>query len=186
MTKLKFILPVTIILVIALLITGLYLPKQKNTPVSHAAVRVKLNQSEGYELSLEALSVENSYYSDYKLAQPFGYYTIKIFDSNKKEIFSGRAEKNKVFFPPYEVASPRRYEEGASPDAEPLDEIILLLPFFPKAKKLVLSDDKNQEKLTLDLTKITLPKNLIKNFCGNGICDSNENIVSCFKDCRIR
>lgn len=184
MRKLKIILPI-IIVSILIGFTSIYLSKSKLKPVSHAALKVVLNQTRDYRLSLRNISGENSYSSDYKLPIPYGYYVVKIIGEDGTELFSGKVEKNRVFFPPYEIDEKEESKSSVT-TLEPISEMTLLLPFFSGAEKIILYDQNNQEKLEVDISKIELPKNYSQNNCGNGICDNNENFIFCFRDCRLR
>ena len=166
-------------------LTTNYLSKSKLKPVSHAAIKVVLNQTTDYRLSLKKLSGESSYTPDYKLTIPYGYYRVLIINENGKELFSGKVEKNKVTFPPYQM---EEQKEGDEPKLtfEPLKELSLLLPYFTDAKKIIFLDEDNQLKFELDVGDVGLPNDYSKNLCGNGICDSGENFIFCYSDCRRR
>ena len=183
MTKFKIILAITVILILVTSFT-LFLSQSKNKPVNHAAIKVVLGQTPDYKLSLKSLSVEDAYSSDYKLAIPFGHYEVKIIGKNEVELFSGKVEKNKVIFPPYEIEEPS--DSTIKTTMEPLSEITVFLSYFTHAKKVVFLDEKNIEKLQVDIENLSLPQDITKKLCGNGICDSNENIFFCYKDCRPR
>ena len=107
-------------------------------------------------------------------------------ESGDKVFFSGKVAKNKVSFPPYEILSENEEPTSSDITLAPLSEITLFLPYFTRAKKIVFFDEKNVEKLKVDLDEITLPKDYTKRLCGNGICDFNENVLVCYKDCRFR
>jgi len=158
MTKTKIILAITTGLVLTLLTIGYFLSQAKNKPVSHAAMRVMLGQTTDYRLSLKALSSEQAYSSDYKLAIPYGHYNIKILDAKENELFSGRVGKNKVAFPPDEIGSEESEISSTGVTLEPLKEMILFLPYFTAAKKIVFYDEKNLEKFQIDVSKLSLPK----------------------------
>ena len=184
MSKTKIILSILVGLILTV-ITTTYLAKSKVKSVSHAALEVKLNQTPDYKLSLKSLSGENSYSSDYKLPIPYGYYLVKIIGEDGAELFSGKVEKNRVTFPPYEVDGGDESKPTVA-TLEPISEMTLLLPFFSKAKKIIFLDEKNLEILEVDISKTELPENYTQNFCGNGICDSNENLIFCYRDCHLR
>src|SRR3989344_3578186 len=99
MTKFKIILGIIAIIILSSVAT-LMLSQKRDKPVSRAAVKVVLNQTPDYRLSLKALTVESSYSSDYKLTVPFGHYNVKIIADKDTALFSGRVGKNKVIFPP--------------------------------------------------------------------------------------
>ncbi|OGK24994.1 hypothetical protein A3D76_03845 [Candidatus Roizmanbacteria bacterium RIFCSPHIGHO2_02_FULL_37_9b] len=170
---------------ILIFITTIYLNKNKLKPVSHAAVKVVLDQTPDYSLSLKSLSGESSYAPDYKLPIPYGYYNVKIFGDNGLALFSGKVEKNRVSFPPYEVGEKGEPENAVS-QLEALGEMTLLLPYFSGAKKIIFYDENNLEKLQVNIENISLPKDYPKKLCGNGICDLGENILFCYQDCRPR
>ncbi|MBI4225719.1 hypothetical protein HY612_01260 [Candidatus Roizmanbacteria bacterium] len=185
MVKLKIILISLAVLVFTTLAFAYFAPQSKNTPVSHVAIRLVLDQTPDYRLSVKTLGVENAYFSDYKLDIPFGYYNIKILGNKNVAFFSGKVAKNKVSFPPYEIVP---QDEGPSSSVtiiEPLGQIGLFLPYFPQAKKIIFLDEKKQEKLQVDIAKLGLPKDFSKKLCGNGICDFNENFLRCYKDCKF-
>lgn len=186
MTKIRIILIILGGLVVLALPTVYFLSQSRNMPVSHAAVRLILGQTQDYRLSLKTLAVENVYSSDYQLEIPSGHYNAKIMGSDDVVFFSGKISKNLVRYPPDGIDVGGGQVEQANIMVEPLSEIILLLPFYPRAKKIVLYDEKNVEKLQVDLTKVTLPKDYNKKLCGNGICDISENIIFCYNDCRPR
>lgn len=184
MFKLKIISSAVIVFILTVLITT-YLSKSKVKQVSHAAVKVVLDQTSDYKLSLKSLSSENAYSSDYKLTIPYGYYNVKIIGNNDKELFSGKVEKNRVSFPPYEVEVKEESEQSA-PSFEPLNEMTLLLPYFTNAKKIIFFDENNWEKFQIDISSLVFPEDYSKKLCGNGICDFGENIIFCYNDCRPR
>src|SRR3989338_6689059 len=183
MTKFRIILIILGALVVLTLPVVYFLSQSRNIPVSHAAVRLILGQTPDYRLSLRTLAVENAYSSEYQLAIPTGHYNVKIMGETGAVFFSGKISKNLVRYPADEIDV--KGERAPRPDllVEPLGEIVLLLPYYPRAKKIVFFDENNVEKMQVDLTKVTLPKDYSKKLCGNGICDSNENILFCYKDC---
>ncbi|MBI2641767.1 hypothetical protein HYW87_04215, partial [Candidatus Roizmanbacteria bacterium] len=69
---------------------------------------------------------------------------------------------------------------------EPLSELIVVLPYFITGDKVIFLDENKEEKLSFSLKDLKLPEGYTKKLCGNGICDFNENILSCFNDCGIR
>lgn len=155
-----------------------------NNPVSHAAVKVVLGQTTDYRLLLKTLAVENAYSSNYQLEIPHGHYNLKILGEADVVLFSGKVSKDLVRYPPDEIGV--ESEQTAPPVllAEPLNEIVLFLPYYPRAKKIVFFDENNLQKLQIELKKIKLPKDYSKKLCGNGICDFNENLLLCYKDCQ--
>lgn len=186
MTKFKIILAILAVLILVTSFTFFLSSRSGNKPVSHAAVKVVLGQTPDYTLSLKTLSVENSYSSDYKLAVPYGYYNVKIIGDGDSEFFSGTVARNKVAFPPDEIELQNGETSSVNVTLEPLSEIALYLPYYTRAKKIVFYDEKNLEKLQVDLGETSLPEDYTRRLCGNGICDFNENILFCFKDCRPR
>ena len=182
MAKIKIIFVIVVGFALTVL-TSTYLSKSKINPsVSHAAVKVVLNQTPDYRLSLKSLSGESSYTSDYKLKIPFGYYNVKIIGDRGEELFSGKVEKNRVNFPPYEIDGAKESDSSVA-TLEPLKEMTLLLPYFKNGKKIIFFDENNLEKYQVDIEKIGLPEGFSKNLCGNGICDSGENVIFCYNDC---
>lgn len=184
MTKFKIILTVIIGLVLTVS-TSVYLSTSKIKPVSHAAVKVILKQTPDYLLTLKSLSGEDSYSSDYKLPVPYGYYLVKIFDNSNRELFSGKVEKNRVSFPPYDIEA-KEDTEAVTTTLIPLNELTLILPYFKEAEKIVFYDENKSEKLQVNIDNILIPTGDSKKLCGNGICDSGENIIFCYNDCRLR
>ena len=160
--------------------------QSRNIPVSRAAIKVVLGQTQDYRLSLNTLAVENSYSSDYQLEIPFGYYNIKILGDDDTVFFSGKVNKNLVRYPPDEMEVESKQTTPPDLSVEPLSKIVLFLPYYTRGKKIVFFDEKNVEKLQVDLHKVTLPKDYAKKLCGNGVCDFSENFLSCYKDCRFR
>ncbi len=185
MTKTKLILAITTGLALTLLTIGYFLPRSKNRPVSHAALKLVLEQTPDYKLIYKDLSLENSYSSDYKLEIPYGYYNFKILGGRGEVLFFGKVAKNRVHFPPYEINS-QNEELSTELTVAPLSDITLFLPYFTQAKKVVFFDENNVEKYQVELNEVTLPKDYTKKLCGNGICDFNENIIFCYKDCQPR
>lgn len=158
--------------------------QSRNVPVSRAAIKVVLGQTQEYKLTLKTLAVENAYFSNYQLEIPHGYYNLKIVGHGDVVFFSGKVSKNLVRYPPDELEVENGQATPPYLSVEPLSEIVLFLPYYPRAKKIVFFDENNVEKLQIDLTKITLPKDYSKKLCGNGICDFNENLLFCYEDCR--
>ena len=96
--------------------------------------------------------------------------------------FSGKISKNLFRYPPDEIELESE-QAPADLSVDPLSEIVLFLPYYPRAKKIVFYDENNLEKLQVDHTKVTLPKDYSKKLCGNGICDFSENTIFCYNDC---
>lgn len=148
-------------LILVSLTLGFFLPKSKNQPVSHAAVRMVLDQTPEYRLTLKTMGVEKAYYSDYQLKVPFGYYNLVILGDKDKVLFSGKVGKDRVSFPPYEVGE----EEDstlANVLSEPLPEITVYLPYYPSAKFIVFLDENGKEVLRVGVDKIKPPKDILK------------------------
>ncbi len=53
----------------------------------------------------------------------------------------------------------------------------LQLPYYENGKEIIIYNNKNQEKLKIDISMFS------KNKCGNNICDISENYKNCQIDC---
>ena len=139
------------VLVIASSISVIIYYRSGFKPDKNLSVKVVINQSSDYVLSLKSFEKVKSKYSDYKLEIPFGYYNIHIYDGKQEVLFTGKVAKDKVSFPPYEILPEEKESTGERIITEPLKEIILFLPSYRNAKKIVFTDEKNQVKLVIDL-----------------------------------
>lgn len=142
-----------VILFLVILFAGYYyyLSLINKYPEKNKAVKLVLNQTKNYKLFVKSLEVEKAKFSDYKLEIPFAYYNIHIIDNTKKIIFSGKVAKDKVSFPPYEILPEGEEPSTSATSTEPLSEITVFLPHYPKARKIVFLDEANLEKLVVNL-----------------------------------
>src|SRR3990167_4243126 len=97
-------------------------------------------------------------------------------------LFSGKFARDLVLMP-YPKMINGQY---LPPEILPLGEITLLLPYYREAEKIMIQDEQGNNKLTVALSDYSLTSvESYTKYCGNGICDTDENILSCYSDCRI-
>ncbi|OGK13472.1 hypothetical protein A3I50_01315 [Candidatus Roizmanbacteria bacterium RIFCSPLOWO2_02_FULL_37_9] len=186
MSKLKIFLLIIGVFVITVLFFSYFLTKKDEGPIEGMALSIVLRQSPEYKLSLKSIDIKQALTSDYQLNVPFGYYNLKILTEKEKLLLAGKVAKDKVNFPPYTIGDLVEEELPVNIIVEPLNEIVLYLPFFPKAKKVVITDENGIKKFEIETARLQLAKNVLIKLCGNGICDFNENLFACFKDCRFK
>ena len=147
-SKVSFIL---FVLILLFLLSYSFYNQSGNRPAKQIAVKIIVSQTSDYILSLKSIEKIKGKYSDYKLEVPFGHYNIHIYDGKQKVLFTGKVARDKVSFPPYEILPEEKESTGERIITEPLKEIILFLPSYRNAKKIVFTDEKNQVKLVIDL-----------------------------------
>ena len=97
-------------------------------------------------------------------------------------LFSGKFARDLVLMP-YPKMINGQY---LPPEILPLGEITLLLPYYREAELIIIKDEQGSDKLTINISDFSLnPVESYTKYCGNGICDTDENILSCYSDCRI-
>lgn len=150
-----------------------------NQAVPYHALTVKLKQDQG-EISLQDIQLSKGYPQDYKLDYPSNFHTVEIISEKGTLLFSAKFLTSVTM---YSESFTDHGIEGA-PQLMPDKETILYLPYFPSAGKLVIYDEKKNKQFEVPLQKYEISKDeLPVNSCGNGMCDSNENMFSCYKDC---
>ncbi|NTU46204.1 hypothetical protein HGA88_01110 [Candidatus Roizmanbacteria bacterium] len=151
-----------------------------DSPVPHNALVLNLLQTPEGSVALQKLDVQDTYPSDYKLDIPNNYLIVQIF-KNKEKLFEGKVvNKETIVFTrpldPHVVVKP--YEIS-------LNNVVVYLPYIRTATDIKVLDEKSNLKLSIHLASYKLNAvNIKSNLCGNGICDSNENAISCFSDCK--
>ncbi len=184
MWKLKLAVGIILSLVLTTISIAFFLPQTSSMPLNKLTLKIVLNQTSDFHLSLSAIDTEQTYSSDYQLNIPENFYLIKIFDSGNNILFSGKVSNVDIIYPAEQFGPNISSSNGGGNFlTNPSSQIVLYLPFYLVAKKIVFYDQVNNDKLDISLNKLTIPNNYIKSLCGNGICDFNENIFSCPKDC---
>ncbi len=188
MSKLKILIAIILGLIFTTIIVAFFIPETTRMPLSHLVLKLVAHQTQSGELSLEQISLENLYPSDYKISFKENYYTIKILSKDNEELFSGQVLKKQII-PPAETGDffeTTHNFVGEGLTEKSIEEILVYLPYYKQAQKVIFLDEDGKEKLTVQLNDLKLPENYSKKLCGNGICDFNENLFSCFSDCGFR
>lgn len=155
------------------------LPQPPSIPVSQVALQVKLRQSPDKHLTLTSLYLQETYPSDYKVKLKDNFYTVQQTTENGEVLFSGQFTNTSVkIFDVFPGKSP------IPPISTNMEEITLLLPYYLSARKIKFLDEANRLKLEVSINKSLLePIKINRDLCGNGICDFNENFLTCYRDC---
>lgn len=152
-----------------------------NSPLLHQTVQITLDQDQNKELQLAEIHVRDTYPDDYKLDLSQDYYTVNLYHRDGSLLLSG-----KELYQDTLVSSPETDGDFSTPSAKLRKKIVLYLPYYKNAQKVVISDEFNNAKLEFNLDDYLLKPVKIQNLCGNGICDQNENIFSCYTDCNYQ
>lgn len=175
------------ILAIVILLVFLSIITQGSSKVVHTSLKMVFDQSVDFDLSLKDISIEDLYPVDYKLNIRSNFYTVKVINK-VKVLYTGKVNKKILTtWDIFESDSDRLiFQEGKNNLIEEIpNEIILYLPYYKDAESVQIYDEYGSLKLTVNLKDYSLPVPKSEtNLCGNGICDTNENIFSCFSDCR--
>lgn len=150
-----------------------------NEPIPYHALIVRLKQDSG-GISIEDVQLSKGYPQDYKLDYPSNFHSIEIISEKGSVLFSA---KFLTAVPLFSESFTDHGMEGA-PQLLSDTETVLYLPHFPTANKIVIYDEKKNKELEGPVEKYEISKDeLPVNACGNGMCDSSENMFSCYKDC---
>lgn len=182
MNKLKIFVGITLSLLLTTLAVVFLVPQTPSMPISHQTLKITLKQDNNGNLTIENLRLDNLYPSNYQLKLTKNFLNIKIIGSSDKILFSGQVN-NKVIIPPVDFGESGGTTTNQQAIFKQLDKIILYLPYYTSSRKIILTDDKGNQKLEVNLGNLKLPADYVRNLCGNGICDFNENLISCPKDC---
>lgn len=183
MKKTKIFLSFLASLIIITLAMKFIFPQPSAMPVSHVTFKMVFSQSPDKTLGLKSMKLEEGYFSDYQSKLTDNYYTILIYGKEKETLFKGWFNSAITYAPP--DPEPGGKALGL-PFTKQLDEILLFLPYFKSMRSLRFFDEQENLKLEVAINKDTLPPVRInRNLCGNGICDFNENFLSCFSDCHL-
>lgn len=151
-----------------------------NLPIPYHTLIVKLKQDTG-GISLQDIQLSKGYPQDYKLDYPSNFHTIEMISGKRKVLFTAKFLTSVAMFSEFFTDHGM---EGA-PQLMSDTETILYLPYFPSATKLVIYGEKKNQELEIPLEKYEISKDeLPVNACGNGMCDSTENMLTCYKDCK--
>jgi hypothetical protein len=178
-----------IILLIVIFLGDLFFNSDKgDAPSIHQALKISVLQDENYQLRLNDVSIADTYPSNLKLDLDSNYYSINLYGEKDDLLFEGKvANSTRMYTESFVNSSLKSIEEGSVSAKIILPEITVFLPLYKKAVKVNFLNEQKVVKLSVDLTKYPLKFNSQKeNLCGNGICDTNENFINCFKDCRVQ
>jgi len=146
----------------------------------NSVLLVKLHQEDN-RIDVAEMKIIEGYPPDYKINYQRNYLQFHILSDTNEILSSGtflrKTEKIHESF----VQGKQR---GIVIE-EPMNWITIYLSYFPNGKTLLITDDKKIEILRQDIDHSTLDTTSgNRHRCGNGICDQNENLISCFQDCR--
>jgi hypothetical protein len=152
-----------------------------NLPIQGVSFKVVVNQDKQSKLALKEITIVKNSPSDYKLEMNRNFYSIRIMDKKGKVLFAGKVTNRLEYMP----IPPLPGEKAGKPIFEVLPQFTLYLPIYNNAVELVLLDESGNIKLKLDLASYqkSEEKKILDFSCGNAVCDSNENLFNCFKDC---
>ena len=162
-------------------------------------LQVTLTQTRDYKLALKDILVTNGFPSDYKLNIRDKYYKFNVISEHNDVLFTGTTPHTNIIFPRDDshsgfVISGASSDSATDSTAEssyiefvPMEEIILNLPYYKKAKRLVLFDEKGEQKIEIPIDRDKLPvPQITSHRCGDGICDVSENVLTCSSDCQFQ
>lgn len=169
-----------VILVILPIFNILTVKNNSNSPYLFLHIKTIITQDQNWNLHLNSLELKEGYPQEYKLNLPQYYYNFLILDGNKRSLDSG-----KFLFKTIIVAETFEEQPRQSESTVALENITLRLPYYKEGKQLLIIDGEGNEKLKVDLSHLSPPESYHNpNLCGNNMCDSNENILTCFNDCK--
>ncbi len=157
-----------------------FFPLPDTIPVPHLSLKLVLNQADDHSLSLHSMEFLNKYPQAYKLTIFRNYDKVVIRDKNKSALYEGTFVNKNIHLP---VPPPPGQSPG-EPIEIPLKEIALFLPYYKSMYQIDFYNEAGVLLLSVNMNKSFTPTHSgFQNLCGNGICDFNENILSCFSDC---
>ena len=153
-----------------------------NAPYPNQSLHLELAQDKNGNIQVVNKSIENDYSADYKLVSPMNDRKIIIVGTDDSELFKGTfASKTRIIM---EVLNDKNPKGDAL--TQPLEKIKLFVPVFPKAKEIQIKNSESGKtilSIPFDIKEYKVTRGY-KMTCGNGICDPNEHMLSCFTDCR--
>jgi len=162
-------------------------PTSSFSTLPYKTIELQIEQRGENNLFLESAFVKQSYPLNYSTQTNEKHYEYEILDKENKVLTTG------IFNSHLKVALFRRQEVGdvayTIPEV-PLRKINLFLPVYVASDKVQIKNKNQQVILSLNLESVlgeaTSRKVLFpETVCGNGICDINENFLSCHKDCKL-
>lgn len=120
-----------------------------NQPVPYKALKIVLYQDENYNLSVKSVGLTNSNPDEFKLNLLSNFYTVELVDRNDVMLFSGKFISKKIIMP----GPPLAGQDPGYAVTQPLGEIVLYLPYYQNAQKILIRDEKGIILLTIDLTQ---------------------------------
>jgi len=151
-----------------------------DAPLMHVALKILLTKDTDNNLIVKDLKLEEIYPLKYSKDLSDSFYKINIVDPKGKLLYEGKvANKVGIFTDTIPSVTPIPYKVVS------VDEYLLLLPYYNQAKEVIIFDEQNKEKLKIPLKEYNLSLGPARNLCGNGICDANENLFTCFSDCKF-
>lgn len=139
---------IILLLVSAFLFWGRFGKNQ--SPPGGKSVKVTIKQTPTGRLVFESAAFSNSPPLDYKLNLPKNYYLVKIFNREGKELFSGKIPSQKILMPP----PPLPGQNPGEPIIQPLTEIVLFLPYYKNAEKIMIFNEKGTLLLEINLAEV--------------------------------
>jgi hypothetical protein len=186
--KIKIIIAVFFTVTVFAFLFFIFVPVSGNQPFNYLSLHLILDQPEKNVLHVGKIMLEEGYPQDFKINHTRNYYLISQIDGKNRELFRGKI-LNSYQLMPYIIRSNNSQLDKNNFEPQPeilVDTLDLFLPYFREAKQIEIFSEDGNRILLINLSDygLRLPKRTV-NLCGNGICDYDEKLLTCYKDCRI-
>jgi len=139
---------IIIFICLGLLAIGGYLWSNNSKPAQHSAIRINLKQLSENNLEIKEIAKETIYPEETNRNPHLeSYYSVKIKDQKSNILFQTKTPKQRVtMFFSYPGAE-------RPPKIAMVEDILLYLPVYSRGDQIVITDEKNNTIMSINLRK---------------------------------
>lgn len=181
MIKRKIIIIIGIIIIVLFFMLKMFisdtdLPYDK--PIPHVALQIQLEKNENFVI-IKTIDLVENYPEKAVNNYSKDFLEIQLLNTEGKLIAKMQKPTRRLALLDY--INP---DQATAPVEESVNGFIFLLPYQLNADTVVVKGDDESDLLTIKMKNYNFSKiNLHQNLCGNGLCDTKENVFICYRDC---
>lgn len=137
-----------VLTIIVLLVIGIFYFLSSNQPAKHSAIRIHLNQLSENNLQLQQI-IKEAIYPAKENTNPYieKYYQVTIKNKDKNILYQTKLAKQKtMMFFSYPGAE-------RAPNITLHKDLVLYLPVYPHADQVVISDEQNNNLISINIAQ---------------------------------
>jgi hypothetical protein len=145
------------------------------------SIEITLFHDKTNSFSLKKIEIVDLSPESYKMNYAREHKIVIIKKENGENLFKGQ------FITETNIVTDTRIQgkQSGSSDRVVINPVVLHLPIYKNASEIIILDENGTQLTSISFNLNEYKINYSYKFsCGNGLCDRNENILSCFTDCR--